>query len=151
MYWLDSESRCLILIPVIFKSIVNIYIELNQSRIISSSTIGCLIMTHCITLNKYLNFTVSFAHETTLSNRYKIHLTTWTRTQKDTVALKEYFHTHTEHAVEACCHSSVIYAVIHAFCQKCCHSSSSFLFCRIYHREPHHCPDRRQQSYHTWF
>lgn len=58
----------------------------------------------------------------------------------------------------ACC-GSILSFFCHICCHTCCHSSvpyvvillPPFLFCRIYHRGPHHCPDRRQQSYHTWF
>lgn len=119
MYWRDSESRCFIWLPVLFKSIVKVYTELNQSRIISLSSVRCFLMIRCITLNKYFNCTASLTHMSTLSNRYKIHLSTQTRTQKDLYSTSErmLWYTH-----KACCGS-----MLSLFCHICC-NSSPFLF-----------------------
>lgn len=105
-FWIPF-SKHLTLIPVLLKSIVNIVIDLSQSRILPLSSTRSFTLTLCITLSKSINLPALLTHVTRLNNTFKIHLLVWTGAQKTyAMYFKYHFNTHIEHTMK------IIYTVI---------------------------------------
>lgn len=128
-FWIPF-SKHLTLIPVLLKSIVNIVIDLNQSKILPLSPTRSFTLTLCITLMKSVNLPALLTHVTGLTNTFKIHLLVWTGAQKILCNIFQISFWHS--------HRAYYENYIHW------HSLSALFFCRIYHRESYHCTDRRQ-------